>query len=195
MTPVEQLVEAVAAGGESFGRPLIVALDGRSGAGKSTLAAEVARRIGAHVIEGDDFYRGGDGASWDAMSAAQKVAHCIDWRRQRPVLESLRQSQAASWLPFDWETFDGQLAAESNSCNPADVIILEGAYSARPELADLVDLRVLLDTDAELRLARLREREGDDYRGEWEGRWSEAEAHYFGVVMRSGEFDLVLRDG
>jgi para-aminobenzoate synthetase len=72
------------------------------------------------------------------------------------------------------------------------VVLLDGAYSARPELADLFSLRVLLDADREVRRARLLQREGDTYRAEWEARWGDAEDHYFGAVMPHAAFDLVL---
>src|SRR5580692_4495932 len=65
---------------------LLVALDGRSGAGKSTLAREVGTRTGALVIDGDDFYRGGTDAYWDALGPAEKVELAIDWERQRSLL-------------------------------------------------------------------------------------------------------------
>lgn len=173
--------------------PLVVALDGRSGAGKSTLARFVADAVGAGVVDGDDFYAGGSGETWDAMTAAEKVAHVIDWRRQRPVLEALRRGEAASYQPYDWDddANDG-LAPHVVAVEPAPVVILDGVYSARPELADLLDLRVLLDTDDEVRRAQLLAREGDLYRAEWEARWAEAELHYFGTVMPPGAFDLVL---
>ncbi len=171
----------------------MVALDGRSGAGKSTLAARIAPEVGASVVDGDDFYSGGHASQWDAMSAAQKVAHCIDWRRQRPVLESLRQGEPAEWLPYDWKADDGRLSEHPKRCDPAPVVILDGAYSARPELADLLDLRVLLDAPAELRRDRLVQREGVGYRDEWNARWDEAEQWYFTEVMPPEDFDLVLR--
>jgi uridine kinase len=47
--------------------PLLVALDGRSGAGKPTLARAVGALVGALVIDGDDFYRGGTDGYWDAQ--------------------------------------------------------------------------------------------------------------------------------
>ena len=59
---------------------MLVALDGRSGAGKSTLARQVAARTGALVIDGDDFYRGGDDAFWRGPGPAEKVDLVIDWR-------------------------------------------------------------------------------------------------------------------
>ena len=71
-------------------------------------------------------------------------------------------------------------------------MLLEGAYAARPELHALLDLLVLLDPPADVRRRQLLDREGDLYRAEWEGRWSEAEDIYFGHIMTSDRFDLVL---
>ncbi len=192
MDPGSKLASRIRELAEGRSEPLLVALDGRSAAGKSTLAAQVAPLVKACVIDGDDFYSGGTAATWDAMSAAEKVDHCIDWRRQRPVLELLARGETASWHPYDWERDDGSLAPQLITCDPAPVVILDGAYSARPELADLLDLRVLLDAPADLRKARLIQREGEGYREEWNARWDDAEEWYFGKVMPAETFDLVL---
>lgn len=56
----------------------------------------------------------------------------------------------------------------------------------------MVDRRVLLDTPEEVRRQRLLDREGNQYRADWEARWAEAELHYFATVMPPGAFDLVL---
>ena len=60
------------------------------------------------------------------------------------------------------------------------------------ELADLLDLRVLLDTPRPVAASRLRDREGDRFHAEWEDRWRMAEEHYFRSAMSSAAFDLVL---
>ena len=171
--------------------PVLVALDGRSGAGKSTLAHQVGAGVGALVIDGDDFYRGGDDTYWDALGAAEKVDLGIDWRRQQVVLERLRLGERATWRPYDWEADDGRLAEEI-AAGPADIVILDGAFSARPELAHLFGLRVLLDVPRPARRERLLQREGALYRAEWEARWTEAEDLYFEKLMPPGAFDLVL---
>lgn len=171
---------------------VIAALDGRSGAGKSTLAADVGRLVDLTVIDGDDFYAGGTDAEWDSMDADEQVRTCIDWRRQRIVLHTLASGTSARWRPYDWDSFDGRLAVRECIAHPHPVVLLEGAYSCRPELADLLDLRVLLDTPEDVRRARLLRREGDAYRSEWEARWASAEDHYFGTVMPPTAFDLVL---
>lgn len=194
-------------------RPLFVALDGRSGAGKSSIAAVLADGLSAFttsssfiaerpttmtvtVIEGDQFYSGGSATSWDGRPAIELADRVIDWRRQRSVLEQLRGDGQATWSPFDWHSDDWDSdeppRGEPITSTSATVVILEGAYSARPELHDLLDLRVLLDVPTDVRRRQLLEREGEAYRADWEARWSAAEAHYFATVMPAERFDLVL---
>jgi uridine kinase len=192
MTPARILIDRIEVMRQGRDKPVLVAVDGWSASGKSTFAAQVADQIGAVVIDGDEFYAGGSPSEWDGMSPADKAGHCIDWRRQRPVLEALARGETASWHAYDWDSHDGSFIISESSCSPAPVVILEGVYSARPELADLFDLRVLYSAPAELRRRRWIEREGEVYLDEWARRWSEAETGYFTQVMTPEEFDLVL---
>ena len=184
---------------------VFVALDGRSGSGKSTIAGLVAEMMGTDqagrplvtVIEGDDFYSGGSIQRWLARTLADRARTVIDWRSLRAVLLALRGSGQAVWGAFDWESenWDGDdipLSAELVHCQVTPVVLLEGAYSARPELADLIDLRVLLTVPPAVRRAQLLAREGDGYRADWEQVWSEAEDYYYGSVVGREWFDLVL---
>jgi uridine kinase len=170
---------------------VLVALDGRSGVGKSTVAGQVGAQVGALVIDGDDFYRGGTDAYWDALGPAEKMELVIDWERQRSLLEQLRRGEAVTWQPYDWDADDGRLGAPVTA-GPAAVVLLDGAYSARPELSDLYSQRVLLTVARDVRRERLLRREGERYRAEWEARWGEAEDLYFDVLMPPAVFDLVL---
>jgi uridine kinase len=149
------------------------------------------------VIDGDQFYAGGSAATWDAKTAAEKADRVMDWRRQRDVLEQLRAHGIAEWHPFDWEAEDWDsdavpLAPAPQVARATPVVILEGAYSCRPELHDVLDLRVLLEIPADVRRRQLLHREGDAYRADWEARWSSAEDHYFGTVMPPHRFDVVI---
>jgi len=186
----EPLAEALAARAEGLARPLIVALDGRSAVGKTTLAAALGERLGAAVIEGDDFYAGGTGVRAEAPAAL--VAACIDWQRQRHVLEALRAGEEAAWHAFDWEAFDGGLCAEATVKAPAPIVILEGVYAARPELADLIDIAVMLRTDEGLRESRLLAREGGI--GAWERQWHAAEDYYFEFIRPLTSFDILVSE-
>jgi len=169
-------------------KPFVVALDGRSGVGKSTLARTLADGLDAAVIEGDDFYAGGIALRDDSPRACASA--CIDWTRQRYVLEELRDGRDAVWRAFDWETFDGRQCDQPTRLRPKPVLILEGAYAARPELADLIDLRVLLAVADEVRMARLLAREGSI--GPWERQWHDAEDFYFQARMPPTAFDIIV---
>ena len=179
---------------------MIAAIDGPSGAGKSTLAALIRRELTpatVTVIEGDDFYRGGSDATWDARSAAANVDEVIDWRRQRLVLDQLLTHGEAFWIPFGWgasgwASDDPPFATTLVRARRAPLIVLEGVYSCRPELHDLIDRRILLDAPAEIRTERLRQRDGAHHDSDWMRRWARPEQHYFTSVMPPRRFDLVV---
>ena len=182
------LVDLIRERARPLGRPCVVAIDGRSGAGKSTLAAQLLRPLDACVLDSDAFFAGGVAVRSDAPR--DRVRDCIDWKRQRPVLQALRAGAPASYLAFDWEAFDGRLEREPTSLEPRPVVLFEGVYTARPELSDLVDLRVLLQVAPATRIARLLAREGSI--GAWERQWHEAEDWYFSQVAPPDLFDVIL---
>jgi para-aminobenzoate synthetase len=173
-------------------RPVLVAVDGRSGVGKSTLCARLAARAGAAHVDGDDFYAGGDAAALAALAPPERAAAVIDVHRLRTeALQPLLAGRTARWRAFDWDAMAG-LAAEPTACEPGPVVVLDGTYSGRPELADLVDLSVLVTLDDRERLARLAAREGDDLDDAELALWEAAEDHYFAVVRPPASFDLVV---
>jgi glycosyltransferase involved in cell wall biosynthesis/uridine kinase len=174
--------------------PLMIALDGRSGTGKSTLARTLAQRLGASVVIGDDFWAGGQDAEWDARTPRQRVEEALDWRRLRAqVLEPVAKGRRASWRPFDWTRGEG-LSERVLELEPTAAVILDGAYSARWELSDLIDLAVLVEAPEEERRRRLERREGPAYMAAWHRRWDPAEAYYFSDVRPPASFDLVIRN-
>jgi uridine kinase len=185
---LEPLAEAIAARSKGLGRPLVVALDGRSAVGKTTLAAALGERLEATVIEGDDFYAGGTEVR--SGSPASLVDVCIDWQRQRLALEMLRAGGEASWHAFDWDAFDGRLCAEETVKPSAPIVILEGVYSARPELADLIDIAVMVRTDEGIRESRLLARQ--EHTGPWELQWHAAEDYYFEFVRPLMSFNMLV---
>ena len=177
-------------------RPVVIAIDGPSCSGKSILAAAVALRSGGSVLAGDDFYRSVPPrltvSQREAMSDAAVVDAVIDWERLRDEgLLPLRAGHPATFLPYDWNANDGRLAPP-RMIPAAEVIILEGVYAARPELADLIDLAVYLGADPGLRADRYAEREADD--PEWQRFWERGERHYFSVVRPPASFDIQLED-
>jgi uridine kinase/CTP:molybdopterin cytidylyltransferase MocA len=174
-------------------QPIVIAMDGPSCAGKSILATAVALRSGASVLEGDDFYQTLlprlTVAQREAMSDHAVVDAVINWERLRDeALLPLRAGQSATFQPYDWGIDDGRLG-QLKAIRAADVIIVDGVYSARPELADLVDVAVYLGVDPQTRADRYAARHNDP---DWTRFWERGEAHYFGVVRPPASFDLQL---
>lgn len=171
-------------------RPLVVAVDGASAAGTSTLAAAVGRRLAAGVVAGDDFYRDMPEERRRALTAAEGVDLYFDWQRlRREALGPLRAGRAARYRPFDWRAGAG-LAEQVVEVAPTPVIVVDGVYSGRPELGDVVDVAVLVETPATERRRRLVARgHGNDA---WWPRWDAAENLYFATVRPPSSYDLVV---
>jgi uridine kinase len=179
---------------------LVVAIDGRSGSGKSTVAAAVAQAIGGVIVPCDDFFTASvSDAEWDRRTPEQRAADAIDWRRlKREAIDPLRTGRAARWYTFDFlagprddGTYPLQITPTERA--PKPVVLLDGAYSARPELADVLDLSVLVEAAPTTREARLAAREAADFLRQWHARWDPAEDYYFGHVRPPSAFDVVCR--
>jgi uridine kinase len=155
--------------------------------------------LDAALIPSDDFYAAYiSDAEWESRSAQQKALDVIDWRRLRAdALEPLLAGQPARWHPFDFEKLrsDGTYPLSKTVVErpSAAVIVLDGAYSTRPELLDLIDLTVLMDVPIAERHRRLAAREPADFLASWHARWDESEAYYFAQVRPPSAFDLVVR--
>lgn len=184
----------------SRAQALVVAIDGRSGSGKSTVAAAVAQGIGAVIVPCDDFFTASvSDAEWDRRTPEQRAADAIDWRRlKREAIDPLRTGRAARWYTFDFlagPRGDGTYPWRRTPTEraPKPVVLLDGAYSARPELADVLDLSVLVEAAPTTREARLAAREAADFLRQWHARWDPAEDYYFGHVRPPSAFDVVCR--
>lgn len=184
---------------EAHGAPLVIALDGRSGVGKSTIASQLAAVLQGTIIPTDDFFAAElTSADWDARSPIERARDAIDWLRlRRLVIEPLRAGEPAIWYPFDFaagEHADGSyaMASEPVRRDPARIIILDGAYSSRPELANLVDCAILVEAPAATRRERLALREAADFLEAWHLRWDAAEDYFFTEVRPRESFDVVV---
>ena len=118
---------------------------------------------------------------------------CIDWRAQRDVLAAVANQQTTGWQPYDWDADDGRLSVEWTEHQPKyAVVVLEGTFSARPEMHDLLTLKVLLTAEPSQQRERIIEREGTDHWRSWAHMWMGAEDHYFSRIMPPEKFDLVI---
>lgn len=192
---VTALVELAERRRSADGRPVVLALDGVSGTGKSTLAEAVRLRTGATVLPGDDFYSpsfaAADPTAMARLTDAEIADRVFDWSRLRQqALVPLAAGQRARYRPYDWSQAAGpDRLGPPRTLPAAPLVVLEGVYAARPELADLVTATVLVTVPVAVQQHRLDSR-GDD--AVWRALWERGERHYFSRVRRAADVDLEL---
>ena len=176
--------------GEGEGEGTLVAVDGAGGSGKTTLAAMAAELLdGATIVHGDDFYRVMPSLERERLGAEQGYRRYFDGERLRDqVLAPLRAGRAARYQSFDWATEE---LGDWHEISPGSTVIVEGVYSARPELAPYYDLTVYVDTSREVCLQRVRAR-GQDTE-DWIMRWRAAEDHYIRTTRPQTRARLVIK--
>jgi uridine kinase len=199
MQAAHEIVDTINRVCASHTRPIVVALDGGSGAGKSTIAAMVQRQTGAAHVLLDDFYNTSvPEADLLKLSVRDRLQAVFDWERvRRCVLEPLRAGRAGQWYAFDFLAGLRQngaygLRSEVTELAPAPIILLEGSYSASPELADLIDLAVLIDVPVQERYRRVAVRDEAAFSEQWHRIWDDVETYYFTHVRPAKSFDLIV---
>ena len=124
-------------------KPIVIAVAAIAGGGKTTLVLEAAKALDAAVLMFDDYFRDYpvDMAKW-----LQDGADLSTWKSPQLASE-LRK--LVSWQPVRSRR-DGPMV------EPKPVIMLEEPTGRqRPEMAELIDFVVAIDTPLEVGLARL----------------------------------------
>lgn len=140
--------------------PLIIGIAGGSGSGKTTIAEALVEAIdGVAFIKHDAYYRHEPHLTFEERSRLN-YDHPDSLETDLLVrhLSALREG-----LPFEQPVYDFSTHLRSDetvTIAPAPVVVLEGILVlADRDLRDLLDLRVFVDTDPDLRLARRLERD------------------------------------
>jgi len=171
-----------------YNRPYFIAIDGRSAAGKSTFASRLSEVVNSLVIHGDDFFAGGVDIRNEPPS--RLAASCINWREQVAAIESLQSTGVAVYHRFDWQAFDGTQERALTTLTVQPIVILEGVYSARPELRSYFDCFILIEVDDQRRKKQWLKREGEITA--WDKQWLEAEDWYFANISHRSLFDFIV---
>jgi uridine kinase len=143
-------------------RPVIIGVAGGSGSGKTTVVREIVGALGPDdvtVIEHDSYYRDRSGMT-PAERAAVNYDHpdALETGLLVEHVRSLLDGAAVQVPVYDFSTHtrtDRTVAAA-----PRRAVILEGILVlAERELRDLMDIRVFVDTDPDIRFIRRLERD------------------------------------
>lgn len=146
-------------------RPLVIGIGGGSGSGKTTIAKAFMREIGkgaCSMILHDAYYR--DLAHLEFAERASYNFDHPDSLETELLVEHLRALLVGQAIDKPLYDFTHHLRrAETERVEPCPVLLVEGVLVLTdPELRELFDLKIYVDTDADLRLMRRLQRDISD---------------------------------
>lgn len=137
-------------------KTLIIGIAGGTGSGKTTLAEKLARIFGNDVaiIKHDSYYKCQDGLSL-ADRAKQNYDHPNSFDTELMVehIKKLKAGESIFCPVYDYSLHNR--SDKTELIEPKRVIIAEGIMILEsPVLRSLMDIRIFVDTDADVRIIR-----------------------------------------
>jgi uridine kinase len=135
---------------------MIIGIAGGSGSGKTTLARNIAEHFGERisVLRHDDYYKAQSDIS-EAERAKLNYDHpdAFDTALLISHLKALKQGQAVNSPVYDYRIHDR--SKDIRRVDATRVIILEGILIfENRELLELMDMKIFVDTDPDVRIIR-----------------------------------------
>lgn len=137
--------------------PFLIGLAGGTGSGKTTVANAIVKRVGEEriaILSHDSYYRDFVDLPKDILDR-QNFDHPDSLESELLVrhLKALKQGMVVETPIYDFKVHCR--AAESRRVEPRKVILVDGILIfAEPELRKLFDVKIYVDTDADIRLIR-----------------------------------------
>ncbi|MEE1289136.1 MAG: uridine kinase, partial [Bacteroidaceae bacterium] len=135
----------------------IIGIAGGTGSGKTTVVKKIMKALEGEnvaVIPQDSYYNDNTHLT---MEERRKINYdhpdAFDWNLLCQQLHELRQGKAIEQPTYDYITSNRM--KETIHVEPCEVIIIEGIMALyRKDLRDLMDLKIYVDTDSDVRLIR-----------------------------------------
>ncbi len=135
---------------------LVVGVAGGSGSGKTTLTDSLTERFGPQmaIVHHDNYYRAHDDLTYEERTRLNyDCPEAFETEMMIEHLSLLRQGRSIHCPVYDFTIHNR--SGETELIEPRPVILVEGILIfAVAELCELMDIKVFVDTDADVRLAR-----------------------------------------
>ncbi|RDI72861.1 uridine kinase [Halopelagius longus] len=149
----------------------VIGIAGGTGAGKTTVARLITENVGESVtrIPLDNYYE--DQSHLDVHereSVNYDHPSAFEWDLLREQLSTLLEGRPIEMPQYDFEVHNRK--DETVHVEPTDVVILEGILSLYDEeINEMLDLRLYVETDADVRILRRIQRDVIDRGRDLEG--------------------------
>ena len=135
---------------------LVIGIAGGSGSGKTTLMNNIVSRFSEDitVLSHDSYYRRHDDMTYEERCQLNyDEPAALETELMVKHLDLLRQGQAIDCPEYDFTVHNR--SDKVKHIEPSRIIIVEGILIFEDEaLRDLMDIRIFVDTDADIRLCR-----------------------------------------
>ncbi|SFC06043.1 uridine kinase [Halobiforma haloterrestris] len=149
----------------------VIGIAGGTGAGKTTVARTLAEEVGEPVtrIPLDNYYEDLSHLEYEERAEVNyDHPSAFEWELLREQLDTLLMGQPIEMPQYDFEIHNRK--DERVTVEPTDVIVVEGIFSLYDEeILDMLDLRIYVMTDADVRILRRIERDVVDRGRDLEG--------------------------
>ena len=139
-----------------MGDIITIGIAGGTGSGKTTITRTLQDRFSSHVsvIYHDNYYLAHDDMTYEERSKLNYDApESFDTQGLIRDLRALRRGEAVDCPVYDYTIHNR--SKETVHIEPSPVIIVEGILILQnPELCDLLDIKLFVDTDADVRILR-----------------------------------------
>lgn len=135
---------------------LVIGIAGGTGSGKTTLMKRLVEAFGdvVSVLSHDNYYRRLDHLALEERRLVNyDEPAALETELMAAHLQQLRAGQAIDCPVYDFSQHNR--SDDTIHIEPRQVIIVEGILIfENPELRDLMDIRIFVDTDADIRICR-----------------------------------------
>ncbi|MEB8143028.1 uridine kinase [Mammaliicoccus sciuri] len=140
-----------------MGKTTIIGIAGGSGSGKTSVTSEIMKNLDGYsvaLIEQDYYYKDQSHMSFeDRLKTNYDHPFAFDNERLRQDLTRIKDGHAIEVPTYDYSNHTRN--DKTIRFEPKDVIILEGIFALENEdLRNLMDVKIYVDTDADLRILR-----------------------------------------
>ena len=142
---------------------MLIGIAGGTGAGKTTVARRVTEGVeSVRVLPLDNYYR--DRSSLDSDERARvNYDHpdAFDWELVRRHIDALADGEAVEMPQYDFERH--VRTDETVHVEPGSVVVIEGILALYDEaVRERLDIRLYVETDADVRVLRRLERDVEE---------------------------------